>query len=233
LLNITMTAVNAREVEMAFAGFASDVSDLRTVWPMVAAALERKTLGNQFASEGSKGQHGRWAALSPRYRAWKEKHFPGKPILQLTGRLIDSFSEGSPDHVDRREAQSFEWGTSVPYAIFHQFGWSKSFGGGQRRSTLENEIARGIGSRAHPRSWARKAFRRGAQMTSRNVPARRPIDPTEADIGDYRRAIQRGIVQMVRRRGFAVAGEAFGPGERGEVSGGEAFQLGRSLAEGV
>lgn len=96
---------------------------------------------------------------------------------------------------------------------------------------METEIARGIGQRAHPRSWARKAFRRGAEMTARNVPARRPLDPTETDVDDLRRALQRGIVQKIRRRGFAVASEVYGPGET--ISGGEAFQLGRALEEGV
>jgi phage gpG-like protein len=233
LLNITMTAVNAREVEMAFAGFASDVSDLRSVWPLVAQELRQMTVGRQFPSEGGQGQHGRWAPLSPRYRTWKEKHFPGKPILQLTGRLFGSFSDGHPDHVDRRSETMLEWGSSVPYGIFHQFGWSKSFGGGQRRATLESEIARGIGLHSHPRSGARKAFRRGAEMVSRNVPARRPLDPTQGNVDGLRRAIQRGIVQFIRRRGFAVARGTFGPGESGQIGGGEAFVIGRSLEEGV
>jgi len=38
-----------------------------------------------FNAEGGAGGRQRWAALSPRYKAWKEKRYPGAKILHLTG----------------------------------------------------------------------------------------------------------------------------------------------------
>jgi len=32
-----------------------------------------------------------YTPLSPRYKRWKEKHFPNKPILQLTGNTLKKF----------------------------------------------------------------------------------------------------------------------------------------------
>ena len=45
-----------------------------------------------FASEGG----GRWAPLSPAYRAWKELHYPGRPIGTLTGRARKEQTENPP-----------------------------------------------------------------------------------------------------------------------------------------
>lgn len=40
-----------------------------------------------FAKEGGHEGLKPWAPLSERYEAWKERHYPGRPILVLTGRL--------------------------------------------------------------------------------------------------------------------------------------------------
>jgi phage gpG-like protein len=225
---MTMTALNAREVEMAFAGFASDVSDLRPAWPVVSAALQQMVMGQQFGSEGSRGQHGKWAELSPAYAERKLKRFGPVPILQATGRLLASFSEGGADHIDRQAELNFEWGSSVPYAVYHQTGYAKSFGGGRARATVGAETRRAYGLSGHPRGWARKGFARGTPITARNVPARREIDPTQENIDQIRRAIQMAIVQMIRRRGFAIASGIYGPSEMGGITGGEAFQIGKT-----
>ena len=36
-----------------------------------------------FKSEGRKGDHGKWAELSKKYKARKARQFPGKTILQI------------------------------------------------------------------------------------------------------------------------------------------------------
>jgi phage gpG-like protein len=200
MLGITIEAVNAREVTMNMAGFASDVSDLTPVWSEVAPVLEAQT-AEKFASEGAAGEHGEWAELSPDYGAWKEKHFPGMPILQRGGGLLDSFTEGGADHVDRRTETVLEWGSAVPYSVYHQMGYRTRLGTG-RRKPKEDGLA--------------------------EVPARRQIDPSDGDIDQIRRAIQIAIVQMVRRRGFGIASQTYGPGEMQEITGGEAFQIGKS-----
>jgi phage gpG-like protein len=69
---------------------------------------------------------GAWAPLSPKYKTWKDKAFPGKPILERTGRLRGSLEwlgtapgpgglfTAAPDHV--------LVGTTVPYGTYHQEG---------------------------------------------------------------------------------------------------------------
>lgn len=59
------------------------------------------------------------------YAAWKAKHYPGMPILQLTGRLITAATvPGAPDNINSYEPFSMEYGVSdnIPYAYKHQYG---------------------------------------------------------------------------------------------------------------
>lgn len=41
----------------------------------------------QFDSEGAQGAHGPWQKLSDAYGKWKARHWPGRPILVLTGGM--------------------------------------------------------------------------------------------------------------------------------------------------
>ncbi|MFN3652226.1 MAG: hypothetical protein ACK47B_21825 [Armatimonadota bacterium] len=47
----------------------------------------REHMAEVFASEGSANAAGKWRDLSPRYAAWKAKHYPGKTILVREGVL--------------------------------------------------------------------------------------------------------------------------------------------------
>ena len=57
----------------------TDGFDWESLAPIVAEAA-----ADVFASQGRGG----WAQLSPAYARWKEKHYPGKGILELTGAYI-------------------------------------------------------------------------------------------------------------------------------------------------
>lgn len=41
---------------------------------------------DHFRSEGARGQSGKWAPLSPKYRAWKARAYPGRRKLTRSGR---------------------------------------------------------------------------------------------------------------------------------------------------
>ena len=45
-------------------------------------------VAQQFATEGRRA--GGWPPLSPRYAAWKARHYPGRPILVLTGAMKEA-----------------------------------------------------------------------------------------------------------------------------------------------
>lgn len=82
----------------------------------------REFIRRLFATEGASSGRG-WPALSPAYAAWKRRHYPGRKIMVLTGRLRRSLTErGHAEHVARfgREPEPFvQVGTAVEYAAFH------------------------------------------------------------------------------------------------------------------
>lgn len=137
------------------------IDDFRSVWPFVIRWFY-ETEREQFASEGNKGSTGKWKPLTSKYFAWKEKNFPGKPIMQRTGKLFESLTEfESPDAIVRPEKTELTIGTQTEYAIFHQQGGDR-------------------------------------------LPKRSLIAPSDAQLRDLQKAIQRPLVEFARRQGFAV-----------------------------
>lgn len=79
----------------------------------------------QFESEGAYGSGG-WAPLKPAYKAWKERRYPGKPILQREGDLMASLTEdAAPGAVREVGPDHLVFGTSIEYAKYHQYGTEK------------------------------------------------------------------------------------------------------------
>lgn len=84
------------------------------------------TQAEQFVSEGARGDGGQWAPLSPVYAAKKAEHFPGKPLMQLSGRLRGSLTQRAhPDAGRRITPLSLERWTNVKYAKTHDAGTDK------------------------------------------------------------------------------------------------------------
>ena len=76
----------------------------------------------QFATEGEHGSGG-WEALNDVYEARKKKGYPRRKILQRTRRMWRSLTDPkSKDAVYTASKHSLSFGTSVPYAIYHQKG---------------------------------------------------------------------------------------------------------------
>lgn len=107
-----------REFDRAFNRVSAEITDFRTAWANVRAWLKMR-MRRQFEVEGAVSK---WAALSPAYREWKQIHYPGKKILVRTGNLKESLTDGNADTIDRETANSFEYGTRLPYSKFHQDG---------------------------------------------------------------------------------------------------------------
>jgi phage gpG-like protein len=73
----------------------------------------------QFDSEGAYASGG-WEPLSPPYAAWKLDHYPGTHILERTGDLKASLTDGPGVRVLTSRAM---WiGSDVDYGQFHQRG---------------------------------------------------------------------------------------------------------------
>jgi len=109
--------------------FTGNLKDLRPAFARIADELAEATRIH-FATEG--GPEGHWAPLSPKYRLWKEKRYPGQPILVRTGALRTDLTQ-RPFGVERITASSMDVGTEIPYAAFHQHGTPKM----PRRRPLE------------------------------------------------------------------------------------------------
>jgi phage gpG-like protein len=137
------------EVQVAgfIAGIGTHCRDLRPIELEWADILHEST-ENLFASQGGDrpGEDLPWAKLKPSTLA--HRLFPGKPILQQTEILKDSFSGSGADHVYRESPLGLEWGTRVGYAIYHQSPDARS-GGLPRRPMImvtNKDISRIISS---------------------------------------------------------------------------------------
>jgi phage gpG-like protein len=120
----------------ALAGLQDAVSDLRPFWRNVFAPQYFGSVQDLFTTEGRvRGIGGRfrkgfvWARLSPRYKAWKEQHYPGKTILVREGDLRASvrWSHGrlGAGGIFDAQPRHLIFGTDVPYAAYHQYGTDK------------------------------------------------------------------------------------------------------------
>ena len=95
--------------------------DFKPVFRWAKQELERANEAN-FTASGLPA--GGWAPLNARYASWKSTHFPGRPMMEITGRLRDSLTRlvGPANKIDRMSA---EFGTDVEYAKFHQYGTTR------------------------------------------------------------------------------------------------------------
>lgn len=125
-MNLKLEIDGIEKFNWAFDTLGKTLSDWRPVWPEIEQVFYRIEL-EQFNSEGARGGQ-RWQALSPAYRQWKEKHFPGRPILVRTGTLKRSLTvigtTGS-ESIRESDEMSLTLGSRVPYAIYHQRGTSR------------------------------------------------------------------------------------------------------------
>lgn len=94
--------------------------DLSPAWRSVSAYVRRQTV-QQFDSQG--GRSGaQWQPLTPGYERRKERAFPGQPILRASDRLFRSLAAEGSENINLIEPQRLIYGTSTPYARYHQRG---------------------------------------------------------------------------------------------------------------
>lgn len=116
MIQFTATVDGVEALNRGFNRVEEFISDFRPIWPNVAQefyAIERE----QFESEGAAGASGKWAALSPAYKRWKEAHFPGQPIMRLENTLFESLTDPEAlDAIFRPGKDELVMGTRTPYA---------------------------------------------------------------------------------------------------------------------
>lgn len=81
------------------------------------------TMSSVFAAEGAFEERTRWQDLSPAYGKWKTRYFPGRKILERSGRMRRSLTvRGDSDSILNIGREELQIGTKVPYAMKHQTG---------------------------------------------------------------------------------------------------------------
>lgn len=105
------------QLDRAFNRVDQEISDFRNFWPgVITAFYEIET--EQFATEGAQGASGQWAPLSPAYKLFKEREFPGKSILRREDALYESMtSSDALDSILRPEQNELTIGSALPYAL--------------------------------------------------------------------------------------------------------------------
>lgn len=113
-----------QRMSVAFERAGDNVADFKEyVWPELVPVFESE-IASQFSAEGQGPNRGSWAQLSATYDEWKQKNFPGNPILVRTGKLREALTQSSSPFAKRDMADDeFDFGTSgVEYASYHQTG---------------------------------------------------------------------------------------------------------------
>lgn len=132
---LSFEIVGGDQVKKGLAALLETLTDLRPFWREVFAPKYFGMVQDLFATGGrSRGAGGRfaggaWAPLSPKYRVWKQRHYPGQPILVREGRLRESVRWGGTGlgagGIFQAERQFVVAGTAIPYGQFHQTGTSR------------------------------------------------------------------------------------------------------------
>mgnify|MGYP000454020486 CR=1 FL=1 len=115
---INFDILNERQVSRMIDRVTEKINDLGPYWSMVRDML-RTSIRQQFDSEGG----GKWPKLNEEYAAAKMRRFGSKPILQATGEMMRSLTEGGAGEIAREQGdESYLFGSSLRRAAWHQRG---------------------------------------------------------------------------------------------------------------
>ena len=93
--------------------------DLRPTLSVIGIGY-RKEVRAIFDKQQPRGEGQRWDPLSEQYAKWKEKHFPGRPLLVRTGALRDSMTiQGATGNITIISKTSATFGSLLSYGIYH------------------------------------------------------------------------------------------------------------------
>lgn len=85
LVKIDLKVAGEKQISRAFEASAREAEDMSEPLQRFGDHLLQQ-VGAQFASEGAQGG-APWPQLNAAYAAWKDEHYPGRPILVRTGAL--------------------------------------------------------------------------------------------------------------------------------------------------
>ncbi len=116
---ISMSMAGANGLVVRLQGLQEALGNLAPAWRGPVHDIFTRFIAVHFTSQGQYSGEV-WKPLSPKYAAWKEKHYPGMGILRRQDRLFKSLTETGGEHILRVYPDSVEMGTRVPYSVYHQ-----------------------------------------------------------------------------------------------------------------
>jgi hypothetical protein len=116
---LTFDVLGEVQLDRTLARVGVGLTDARPLWEDLTDRFVRFTR-RQYDTEGGAGSGG-WQALSPRYAAWKARHYPGKPILERTGRSKRLVTV-RPLQVEELSASRMVIGATDDVLRYHQHG---------------------------------------------------------------------------------------------------------------
>ena len=122
MLQITVSGMS--QVTRNLGSIAKGFKNFRPIFEKIGDDF-RKTQSAVFRSEGGFEGRSGWVPLSPQYRLQKAKLYGGKPILQATGALRNSFTRKGGNHICQISNDRIILGSRDPKGGYHQNGTSK------------------------------------------------------------------------------------------------------------
>lgn len=121
MLTLTVNAFGDIQLARGIERFTEGIQDFRPAFEEMRLDFFQIE-AEQFSTQGGRSGHP-WAALSPDYAAWKAKHYPGMPILQLSGLLLSQLT-GVGLQVDM-QPMYMHLKPMAPYGKYHQTGTTR------------------------------------------------------------------------------------------------------------
>lgn len=118
MIRLKPELVNDKRFPRFLTNISKRIQDWRSFWLTAWLPWYQQEIQQNFATEGE--LVGGWPDLSPAYAAWKARHFPGRKIMERTGRLRESLAPGAsgPDTVIQVRPLQAVIGTKVWYARY-------------------------------------------------------------------------------------------------------------------
>jgi phage gpG-like protein len=124
-LRLRIDALGEEIIDRTLLGVQRPLWDMTGIWDEIDTSLSRNSV-RQFASEGAYGSGG-WAPLASSTLKRKAHLGQSSKILQATRRLYRSLTVSDhPEHLYVGQPHEMAWGTTVPYAKYHQDGSGSS-----------------------------------------------------------------------------------------------------------
>lgn len=117
---------SGKELSLAFSKWSRLIDDFAPIFADVEKIFYKHE-AKSFASVG-KSTGKPWAPLSEDYRAWKRKHFPGRPVLQRRGALLAALTRrGARGSLRKITKKGMEIGLDAQTEI-GKYGEAHTFG---------------------------------------------------------------------------------------------------------